>query len=121
MTGLRSEWILTSGVVRSVAGIGTRRVETLDDGTFRVSPILPRGSTYRFEAVLPEPGVATLMQARRYSAGDGRRRLTDVGPTMTPPRLSGTGMGRSRPLGPYADVALARDHRNASPYVAVNC
>ncbi len=129
MTGLRSEWILTSGVVRSVAGIGTRRVETLDDGTFRVSPILPRGSTYRFEAVLPEPGVATLMQARRYSAGevDDDDLTLDVGPghdSVTAPVFgtSDTALDPGR-FGPYADVYRRSREiigNAASPYVAVN-
>ncbi len=129
LTGLRSEWILTAGDVQLIQGVGTRRVETFEDGTLQVRPALPRGSSYRFDAVMPDPGVSALMAARRYGfreVDDDDLRL-EVGrgyESVTAPAFGTTDEALDPEVfGPYADVY--RHSREvigdaASPYVAVN-
>ncbi len=128
-TSMRSEWVLTAGNVRRVEGIGARRLESFQDGSLRVTPSLPRGTRYRFDAEIPDPGVPALMRATRYSFGevdDDDLRL-EIGrgfESVTAP-VFGTSDAALDPavFGPYADVY--RQSREiigdaASPYVAVN-
>lgn len=128
-TGLRSEWILTAGDVQLVEGIGARRVETFADGTLQVRPALPRGTSYRFDAVMPDPGIPALLAAREYAFGevdDDDLRL-EVGrghESVAVPPFGTTGEEIDPGVfGPYADVyRLSREVIGdaASPYVAVN-